>query len=94
MLIAVLVTMPLSASDHVTASHRLQLLYMAYNLAIPCGLSGGTQVFLLPFAVFALAIYVIGLPVLSLLFLWRHKETVKYDQILRAQLTGDDKSTK
>jgi len=67
--------------------------YMAYQLSIQCNVPGGTHLFLLPFAAAALIIYVLGLPIVSVYFLWRNKELVKYDQILRAQLTGDDKST-
>jgi hypothetical protein len=66
---------------------------MAWNLNIICNQPGGSHLFLLPFAAFALAIYVVGLPLLSLWFLHRNKEAIKYDQILRAQLTGDDKAT-
>ena len=33
------------------------------------------------------------MPLAGLLFLYRNKEAVKYDQILRAALTGDDKAT-
>jgi hypothetical protein len=69
------------------------ILYMAWNLSIKCNEPGGTHLWLLPFAIFALAIYVVGLPVLSLWWLWKNKETIKYDQILRAQIAGDDKAT-
>jgi len=66
---------------------------MAWNLSIKCNEPGGTHLFLLPFAAFALAIYVIGVPVASLWWLWKNKEVVTYDQMLRAQLTGDEKTT-
>jgi hypothetical protein len=69
------------------------ILYMAWNLSIKCNEPGGTHLFLLPFAIFALAIYIVGLPVLSLWWLWKNKETIKYDQLLRAQIAGDDKAT-
>jgi hypothetical protein len=69
------------------------ILYMAWNLSIKCNEPGGTHLFLLPFAAFALAIYVIGVPVASLWWLWKNKEVVTYDQMLRAQLTGDEKTT-
>ncbi len=70
-----------------------EILYMAWNLNIVCNEPGGTHMFLLPFAVAALAVYVVGLPCASLWWLWKNKQTVKYDQILRAQLTGDSKRT-
>jgi len=69
------------------------ILYMAWNLSIKCNEPGGTHLFLLPFAAFALAIYVIGVPLASLWWLWKNKEVVTYDQMLRAQLTGDEKTT-
>ena len=67
--------------------------YMAWNLQIVCYQPGGVHLFLLPFAIVALCIYVVGLPIASLWWLRKNKETVKYDQILRAQLTGDDRLT-
>jgi hypothetical protein len=69
------------------------ILYMAWNLSIKCNEPGGSHLFLLPFAAFALAIYVIGVPLASLWWLWKNKEVVTYDQMLRAQLTGDEKTT-
>jgi hypothetical protein len=69
------------------------ILYMAWNLSIKCNEPGGTHLWLLPFAIFALAIYVVGLPVLSLWWLWKNKAVIKYDQLLRAQIAGDDKAT-
>jgi len=66
---------------------------MAWNLSIVCNEAGGSHLFLLPFAVAALVIYVVGVPVASLYWLWRNQVRVRYDQILRAQLTGDDKIT-
>jgi hypothetical protein len=69
------------------------ILYMAWNLSIKCNEPGGTHLFLLPFAIVALAIYVVGLPVLSLWWLWKNKAVIKYDQLLRAQIAGDDKAT-
>jgi hypothetical protein len=69
------------------------ILYMAWNLSIKCNEPGGTHLWLLPFAIVALAIYVVGMPVLSLWWLWKNKTVIKYDQILRAQIAGDDKAT-
>jgi len=63
--------------------------YMAWNLSIVCYEPGGTHVFLLPFAFAALAVYVGGAPLFSVYKLWKNKEKVKYDQILRALNKGD-----
>jgi len=70
-----------------------EIRYMAWNISIICNQPGGTHLFLLPFAVAALIIYIIGLPILSVTFLSKNKSRVKYDQILRAQNAGDDKAT-
>jgi len=70
-----------------------EIRYMAWNISIICNQPGGTHLFLLPFAVAALIIYIIGLPILSVTFLSKNKTRVKYDQILRAQNAGDDKAT-
>jgi hypothetical protein len=67
--------------------------YMAYNLSIVCNEPGGTHIFLIPFAVAALAIYVVGLPCLSLWHLAKNREKVKVDQMLRAMTAGDNRLT-
>jgi hypothetical protein len=69
------------------------ILYMAWNLSIKCNEPGGEHLFLLPFAIVAMIIYVIGLPLLSLWWLWKNSAVIKYDQLLRAQVAGDDKAT-
>jgi hypothetical protein len=74
-------------------SEGKQISYMAWNLSIRCNEPGGTHLFLQPFAFFAMALYVVGLPVLAIAWLWKNKEAVKYDQILRARITGDTKIT-
>ena len=73
--------------------YRISRALQAWNLSIVCNQPGGTHLFLLPFAVAALVIYVVGVPFASLYWLSRNQVTVRYDQILRAQLTGDDKIT-
>jgi VCBS repeat-containing protein len=67
--------------------------YMAWNLNIVCNEPGGTHLFLLPFAVAALIVYVAGAPLLALWFLRKNRMAVKYDQILRAMGKGDDRFT-
>lgn len=67
--------------------------YMAYNLNIVCNEPGATHVFLLPFAVAALLIYVVGLPVVSLWWMWKNSAIIHYDQYLRAMISGDDRLT-
>jgi hypothetical protein len=66
---------------------------MAFNAAIVCYAPGGVHLFLLPFAFFAMALYVAGLPVLSLWWLRKNKQVIKYDQLLRAQGVGSDRQT-
>jgi len=58
--------------------------------AEPCGKPGGTQLTLLPWAVTALIVYVVGYPVaLSSFFLLRRK-LIMEDQLLRSRDVGDD----
>ncbi|KAA0161835.1 hypothetical protein FNF31_03620 [Cafeteria roenbergensis] len=47
-----------------------------------CGLPGGVQETLMPWAVLALIFYVIGFPVVSGYFLFKHKNDIKKDQLL------------
>ena len=82
---------PADPPDYDKSGKMIQ--YMAWNISIVCNVPGGSHLFLLPFAAVALAIYVVGLPFGGLLFLYRNKEKVKYDQILRSALSGDDKAT-
>ncbi len=67
--------------------------YMAFNSAIVCYEPGGVHLQLLPFAFFAMAVYVAGLPLLSIWWLRKNKQVIKYDQLLRAQGVGSDKQT-
>jgi len=59
----------------------------------PCGKPGGTQLRLLPFALVALLIYVLGYPIILALLFWRKRELMMEDQILRAKGMGDDPLT-
>jgi len=67
--------------------------YMAWNLSIVCYEPGGTHLFLMPFAIFALCLYVLGAPIAAVIFLYRNRYACKYDQILRAQGMGNDPLT-
>jgi hypothetical protein len=55
-----------------------------------CGAPGSASVVLQPLAVFALICYVIGFPALVGALLWRFRERVMEDQLLRANGTGGD----
>jgi hypothetical protein len=67
--------------------------YMAGMLDVVCGAPNSAQTILLPFAVLTLLGYSLGAPALGFWFLRRKRSVVKYDQILRARGTGDDKLT-
>jgi hypothetical protein len=58
-----------------------------------CGVPGGTQLTLLPWAIVGLLVYSFGYPALLLSHLWRNKERVMEDQLLRAKGVGDDRLT-
>jgi hypothetical protein len=64
--------------------------YMSGGAAEPCGKPGGTQLRLLPFAVSALLLYVLGYPAGLALFFFYKKEKIMLDQLLRAKGVGDD----
>lgn len=67
--------------------------YMNGNLDIKCWQPGGVQFFLFFFALGTLALYTLGIPMAALWFLRRKRSAVKYDMILRAKGTGDDRLT-
>ena len=58
-----------------------------------CGVPGGTQVVLLPFAIAGFIVYTFGYPAYMAQMLWRHRELVMEDQLLRAKGVGNDKLT-
>jgi len=58
-----------------------------------CGKPGGVQVTLLPAAVVACIVYIIGYPLGVGYLLWKNRETVMEDQLLRAKGVGDDRLT-
>ena len=59
----------------------------------PCGKPGGTQAKLLPWAISALIVYVLGYPVALAVFFFLKREVVMLDQLLRAKGVGDDPLT-
>ena len=56
-----------------------------------CGKSGGVQATLVPVAVVALLVYVLGFPAALVAVLWQNRERIMEDQLLRAKGTGDDR---
>ncbi len=58
-----------------------------------CGVPGGTQVTLLPFAVAGLIVYTGGYPLFIGYTLYKNRELVMEDQLLRAKGTGVDRLT-
>jgi hypothetical protein len=57
----------------------------------PCGLKGGTQLSLLPFAIVGFFVYVLGYPAFLGHLFWRKRELIMEDQLLRAMDTGNDR---
>jgi hypothetical protein len=58
-----------------------------------CNVPGGTQMVLLPFAVAGLIVYTGGYPALVGYSLWKRRELVMEDQLLRAKGAGNDTLT-
>jgi hypothetical protein len=56
-----------------------------------CGVPGGTQQVLLPFAVAGLVVYTAGYPIYMGYNLWKNREVVMEDQLLRAKGVGNDR---
>jgi hypothetical protein len=56
-----------------------------------CGKPGGVQLTLLPYGVLALVVYVVGYPVFVAQLVWRHRELIMQDQLLRARGMGEDR---
>ena len=59
----------------------------------PCFVAGGVHMTLLPFAIAALAVYLIGFPAFCAYKLLRNRLVVQEDQLLRAMRIGTTKST-
>jgi hypothetical protein len=63
-------------------------LYMAaVGTDAECGVSGGTQQTLVPYAVVALIVYTIGFPLFVAFVIFRNKENILIDQVHRAERT-------
>jgi hypothetical protein len=59
-----------------------------------CGVPGGTQVTLIPWAIIGLIVYTVGYPAfVSYWVLWRNRELIMEDQLLRAKGVGNDRLT-
>jgi hypothetical protein len=58
-----------------------------------CGIPGGTQMTLMPWAIIATLVYGVGYPALVGYILWRNRELIMEDQLLRAKGTGHDRLT-
>ena len=58
-----------------------------------CGVPGGTQATLMPWAIIATIVYIIGYPVIVGWMLWSRRDYIMEDQLLRAKGVGDDKLT-
>jgi hypothetical protein len=56
-----------------------------------CGIPGGTQVTLLPYAVAGLIVYSFGYPAYVFFILWKNREMAMLDQVLRAKGVGEDR---
>jgi len=55
-----------------------------------CGVPGGTQLTLLPAALAGLGAYTLGYPAYIARALWRNRELIMEDQLLRAKGVGND----
>lgn len=60
---------------------------------VKCYEPGGLHMRLLPFAVLFVLLYGVGYPLLLAWLLWRHRMTIREDQVLRARGTGDTRLT-
>jgi hypothetical protein len=58
-----------------------------------CGIPGGTQLTLMPWAIISCVVYIAGYPLAVLWVIWRHRELIMEDQLLRAKGVGDDRLT-
>jgi len=84
-LLAVFDCHPLSPSDGGN--------YMAAVPLEPCGGSGGVYSKLLAPSIVGLVVYTASYPLAAMAHLWRHRELVMEDQLLRAKGVGDDRLT-
>ena len=58
-----------------------------------CGKAGGTQLTLLPWAIIGLIVYTAGYPLAVAWHLFRNRELIMEDQLLRAKGAGEDRLT-
>ena len=58
---------------------------------VPCWVKGGLQMELFPWALVSVVVYVGGFPLFAMWQLWKHRELIKEDQLLRAMGFGNSK---
>jgi hypothetical protein len=58
-----------------------------------CGIKGGVQMTLLPYAIVGLVVYVVGYPVIVFASLYRYRYEMREDQLLRAMGLGTTRLT-
>jgi len=68
-------------------------LYLTVANHEQCGIPGGTQLTLMPYAVAGLIVYSFGYPAFISSILYKNRELCMLDQLLRAKGTGDDRLT-
>jgi hypothetical protein len=68
-------------------------LYLTVANHEQCGIPGGTQLTLMPYAVAGLIVYAFGYPAFISSILYKNRELCMLDQLLRAKGTGDDRLT-
>jgi hypothetical protein len=66
-------------------------LYLTVANHEQCGIPGGTQLTLMPYAVAGLIVYSFGYPAFISSILYKNRELCMLDQLLRAKGTGDDR---
>jgi len=66
-------------------------LYLTVANHEQCGIPGGTQLTLMPYAVAGLIVYAFGYPAFIASILYKNRELCMLDQLLRAKGTGDDR---
>ena len=69
------------------------IMYLQVVFPEECGVKGGTQLTLLPYAIAGLVVYSFGYPLFIGSRLFKNRELVMEDQLLRAKGTGQDKLT-
>jgi hypothetical protein len=58
-----------------------------------CGIPGGTQMTLMPWSIIGFVCYTFGYPAFLAFTIWRNRELIMEDQLLRAKCVGNDRLT-